>query len=179
MRNPLQQMVLRTYETDSQAIDTRITSRLNVKASPLGGDYGHVRSSGKQNHQGWDLASRPGTPVFAIASGSIEWIRFYTGNVTHDPYGNQVCLRTTIAQPFLEQPLWAFYAHLMTICVQQRQPVREGDVLGFVGSTGNADKTPAHLHFELRTSGARHLPKGLLYRINPGQVLGYSYYRCG
>ena len=178
MRRPLTSMILRTYETDAQFHDARFTSKLNVKASPLGGDFGRVRSSGTQNHQGWDLSAASGAPVFAITDGTIEWTHIYTGNSEGNPYGNQVCLRTNLARHATGQPLWAFYAHLLTITVCPRQAVREGDLIGFVGNSGNAEKTPSHLHFEIRSSGARHLGKGLLYRLNPGEVLGYGYLIC-
>ena len=178
MRTPLQNMILRTYETDARNVDKRFTSRLSRTASPLGGDYGRVRSSGAQNHQGWDLAAAAETQVMAITDGVIEWTHNYTGNPDRDPYGNQVCLRTNLARRGTGQPIWAFYAHLLRLCVHTRQAVREGDIIGFVGNTGNAKTTPTHLHFEIRSNGARHLHKGLLERLNPGEVLGYSYYIC-
>jgi len=178
MTAPLAVMVLRTYETDAQTPDERFTDRLNAKASPLGGDYGRVRSSGTQNHQGWDLTATAGTPVFAITAGKLAWTHIYTGDPKHDPYGNQVCLRTNLTRQGTGQPIWAFYAHLLKISAYTNQEVREGDVIGFVGNTGNAKKTPSHLHFEIRSDGARHLKAGLLYRLNPGEVLGYGYYKC-
>jgi len=178
MRTPLASMVLRTYESDAQVSDKKLTDRLSVKASPLGGDYGRVRSSGTKNHQGWDLTAPAGSPVFAITDGTIEWTHSYTGSPKDDPYGNQVCLRTNLLRKGTGQPMWAFYAHLMIISAFRNQIVREGDVLGFVGNTGNAWKSPSHLHFEIRTSGAHRLQKGLIHRLNPGEVFGYSYYRC-
>jgi murein DD-endopeptidase MepM/ murein hydrolase activator NlpD len=177
MRTPLQLMILRTFETDAQNMDTHLTSRLNPKISPIGGDYGRVRSSGSRNHQGWDLSAPMGTPVFAITDGIVEWTRMWTGN-RNDLYGNQVCLRTNLKRKATGEPIWAFYAHLDKITVRANTEVREGDVIGQVGQTGNAGKTPSHLHFEIRSSGG-HLGKGLLYRLHPGEVLGYSYYKCG
>jgi murein DD-endopeptidase MepM/ murein hydrolase activator NlpD len=178
MKTPLRVMTLRTFETDAQNVDKRFTLRLTAKASPLGGDYGRVRSSGTRNHQGWDLTATAGTPVFAITAGTVEWTHTYTGDPEGDPYGNQVCLRTNLTRKATGQPLWAFYAHLMRNSVHTHQVVHEGDVVGFVGNTGNAEKTPSHLHFEIRCIGSRHLMRGLLYRLNPGEVLGYSYHMC-
>lgn len=178
MKTPLQSMILRTYETDAQTSDRRVTDKLTAKVSPLGGDYGRVRSSGTKNHQGRDLSAALGTPVFAITGGVIEWTHAYRGNPKLDPYGNQVCLRTSLVRQGTGQPIWAFYAHLMKIAVHARQVVAEGDIVGYVGNSGNAERTPSHLHFEIRSSGAHDLHKGLLYRLNPGEVLGYGYYRC-
>jgi murein DD-endopeptidase MepM/ murein hydrolase activator NlpD len=175
MRRPLQVMLLRTFETDAKSTDPRFTSKLNAKRSPLGGDYGPVRSS--HNHQGWDLVASAGTPVFAIADGTVEWVHAFSGRPKNDPYGNQVCVRTNLKRRGTGQPIWAFYAHLLIYFVNPKQVVREGQMLGLIGNSGNAQDTPSHLHFEIRSSGA-HLGQGLLYRLHPGEVLGYQYHAC-
>jgi len=175
MKTPLQHMEIRTFETDARNSEESII-RL-PKTSPVGGDYGRVRAAGLKNHQGWDLVATVGTPVVAISDGIVEWVHLYTGDPDSDPYGNQICLRTAMKRKFTGETIWAFYAHLLISSVHRHQHVSEGQVIGMVGKTGNAIDVPSHLHFEIRTSGER-LGKGLLYRLNPGEILGYHYYAC-
>ncbi len=131
--------------------------------------FGMVRNQGKRAHQGWDLAARVGTPVYAVASGRIRQIR----DDGDDGYGVHVTLEFS----HNGQTLYAFYAHLSGVACAEGQVVLEGDLLGFTGKTGNARNLPAaddHLHFEVRTL---LWPKGGLNgRLDPGDLLGYQYY---
>ena len=68
-------------------------------------------------------------------------------------YGNMVKLRhTTYKYGTLE----TLYAHLSKLCVTQGQQVREGQLIGYSGDTGNC--YGAHLHFEVRWKGQRANP---------------------
>ena len=87
------------------------------------------------SHQGIDLASPKGTPVFSSHSGRVV----YAGNRLSG-YGKTVIIE--------HSPQWStLYAHLETIHVQMGWKIPQGHKLGTVGHTGNAKGS--HLHFEL------------------------------
>lgn len=94
-------------------------------------------------HKGIDYAAPPGTPVRAVADGTVEFVGRQNG------YGNVIFLdhgkgHTTV------------YAHLSSMAVSQGQRVTQGQHLGGVGSTGWA--TGPHLHFEFRVGGVHQDP---------------------
>ncbi len=175
MRPPLDTMKMRTAELDATKSANDVSSRLSHNASPIGGSFGRVRSSGTKPHQGWDLYAEIGTPVYAVGPGVVEFAE------TRGDYGTQICLRldeqpqTPMAfQPLGEQQRYAFYAHLSLCLVKKGQAVLEGDVIALTGNSGNASNTPPHLHFELRTKPRPST--GLAGRVDPGSLLGYGYY---
>jgi peptidoglycan LD-endopeptidase LytH len=110
-----------------------------VSEAPLGAltdTWGAARSGGR-THQGIDIMAPEGTPVMAAADGRL--VRFFDserGGVT-------------IYQFDARERYVFYYAHLSARAnVREGQRVRQGDVIGFVGQTGNA---PApHLHFEIQ-----------------------------
>ncbi len=161
MKNPLVSMKLRAADIDST---------LSMVASPVGGSFGRgVRSSGQRSHQGWDLLAPIGTPVFAVAPGSVVGVR------NQGDYGLQVLIQFSSSK-FPRQDLYAFYAHLSRADVKFGDEVFEGMTIGATGQTGNAGGTTPHLHFEIRTQAWPGT--GLGGRIDPGEILGYQYYSC-
>ena len=107
-------------------------------ATNYSNDYGAPRASTGRGHEGNDIFAAEGTPIVALADGvldrvgwnSIGGYRFWL----YDAYGN------------------AFYhAHLSAFSplALDGARVRAGDVIGFVGHTGDAAGTPPHLHFEV------------------------------
>lgn len=89
-------------------------------------------------HEGNDIYARAGTPVLAVTSGTLYRVG------TRKVPGNRLWLRSSRGDTF-------FYAHLSAFAESARNGarVRAGDVLGFVGDTGDAERTPPHLHFEV------------------------------
>ena len=68
-----------------------------------------------------------------------------------------------------------YYAHLDRIAIHDQQRVKVGDVLGYVGNTGNADGVPSHLHFGVYRWGREPIdPLPLLVgrRFEKGQGVG-------
>lgn len=174
MVNPLQQMLIRTAELDSVVTSKE---KLNFKSSPVGGIFGYVRSLGIQPHQGWDLYAAVGTSIYAISKGKVEYVRD-TGKKF---YGLQVCLHFRpqgYLSAYYPKGLYAFYAHLLQVRVKTGDLVMEGQILGATGTSGNAENTPPHLHFEIRTIPYPPYPSELHWRINPGDILGYQFYTC-
>lgn len=95
-------------------------------------------------HQGIDLASSPGTPVYAANGGKV----IFAGG-SNRGYGNAVVIS--------HGPYLTLYGHLSTVNVSCHQIVGTGQVIGGVGSTGQS--SGPHLHFEIMTSnGGRFDP---------------------
>jgi murein DD-endopeptidase MepM/ murein hydrolase activator NlpD len=89
-------------------------------------------------HHGDDIFAPLGAPLLAVADGTVFSVGW------NDIGGNRLWLRDSRGNQF-------YYAHLSafsTLAVNGAH-VHAGDVLGFVGNTGDAEGTPYHLHFEV------------------------------
>jgi murein DD-endopeptidase MepM/ murein hydrolase activator NlpD len=98
-------------------------------------------------HQGLDISTDKGEPVFATADGTIESAS-YTGD-----YGNLVVIRHGFG-------LTTRYGHMSAFAVKPGQTVKRGAVIGYVGATGRA--TGSHLHYEILANGQLINPLKLL-----------------
>lgn len=92
-------------------------------------------------HSGIDILAPVGTPAQAISEGVIA----FAG--TQGTYGNLVIINHSGG-------LQSRYAQLETIKVAVGQEVKQGDVLGTVGISGQPTSMRSHLHFEIRTSSS-------------------------
>jgi murein DD-endopeptidase MepM/ murein hydrolase activator NlpD len=140
---------------------------MRIRRESPNNTFGMVRNHGTRAHQGWDLAAPIGTPIYAVGDGHIRDLR------DEGDYG----LSITLEFQHAGQTLFAFYAHLSLVLCRTGQHVREGEMLGCTGRTGNARKlsiVDEHLHFEIRMQ--RHPGHHLDGRIDPGELLGYQYY---
>jgi murein DD-endopeptidase MepM/ murein hydrolase activator NlpD len=112
-------------------------------------------------HEAIDIMEPRGTPVHAVVSGSIRKL------FLSKPGGN------TIYQ-FDEMGVYCYYyAHLDGYANGLREGMRieRGDIIGFVGSTGDADARAPHLHFEIHELGPDRLWwKGKAVNPYPGLV---------
>lgn len=100
--------------------------------------------TGKQSfHQGVDLASPSGTPIKASKDGVVTTATY------HDIYGNMVIIDHG-------NGFGTLYAHQTNYVVSSGQRVKQGQVIGYVGSTGWS--TGPHLHFEVRINGQHTNP---------------------
>lgn len=100
-------------------------------------------------HAGLDIAANHGAPIRATADGTIESAG-YAGN-----YGNAVVVRHAFG-------ISTRYGHMSRIAVRAGMPVKRGEVIGYVGSTGRA--TSSHLHYEILHNGQTINPLRLLAR---------------
>ena len=98
-------------------------------------------------HQGLDISTEKGQPVYATADGTVESAS-YTGD-----YGNFIVLKHDFG-------LSTRYGHLSRFNVAPGAKVKRGDVIGFVGSTGRS--TGAHVHYEILANGKLINPLSLL-----------------
>ena len=106
-------------------------------------------------HNAIDLRAAAGTPVYAAEGGTVDQLQTWDGHTTAgmQSYGNM--LRLTHSN-YRGRTLQTRYAHLSRLCVKAGQLVREGDLLGYSGDTGNC--AGAHLHFEVIYNGTRVNP---------------------
>lgn len=105
--------------------------------------FGEVDAFGREGHRGVDIAAPAGTPIVAAHGGTVlisGW---------NDSYGNQVMLDDGAGTS-------TRYAHMTVQAVAAGETVAAGQVIGYVGSTG--DSTGNHLHFELYLQGVRVNP---------------------
>jgi len=111
--------------------------------------FGHVSSIRSGAHTGTDIACPQGTPIKAVASGTVTfagWSGSY-GNLIKVSHGNGV-------------ETW--YAHCTELYGTVGQEVNAGDAIATVGSTGNS--TGNHLHLEVRLNGKALNPQNYLYK---------------
>ena len=113
-----------------------ITSQFGYRTDPFTGEISY--------HSGTDIAAPYGTPVLAAAGGTVT-----VANAT-DPWGGSYGYYVKIQHDGTFDTL---YAHCSSICVTPGQQVQQGEVIGYVGSTGNS--TGNHLHFEVWENGER------------------------
>ena len=115
---------------------------------------GWYYSDGKL-HRAIDLRAAVGTPVYAAEDGTVDWVQTWDGRSTSgdQSYGNLVRIRHA---DYNGGKLQTLYAHLQRVTVKNGQAVREGEVIGYSGNTGNS--TGPHLHFEVRLNGTRCNP---------------------
>ena len=105
---------------------------VGAEAASIRSLFGASRDAGRRHHDGVDIFARRLTPVLAVAAGRAMPRQDALG-------GNTVWLNTPGTS--------YYYAHLDRVAVKEQQPVKVGDVLGYVGNTGNATGMPSHLHF--------------------------------
>jgi len=115
---------------------------------------GWYYSDGKL-HRAIDLRAAVGTPVYAAEDGTVDWVQAWNGHSTSgdQSYGNLVRIRHA---DYNGGKLQTLYAHLKESKVKYGQAVKEGELIGYSGNTGNS--TGPHLHFEVRLSGTRCNP---------------------
>lgn len=104
-------------------------------------DFGYVRYEGARPHEGNDLFDDVGSPLVAVDDGDLRSGLDPTG-------GNVVSLYSNDGVKY-------YYAHLSRFVDGSTSPppprqVRAGDLVGYLGATGNAAGTPPHVHFEVK-----------------------------
>ena len=110
-------------------------------------------------HQAIDLRTQIGTnykrPVYAAEDGTVDQTQDWDGHTKTgmQSYGNMVRIKHS---PYKGMTLQTRYAHLSSYCVKYGQQVKEGDIIGYSGITGNV--FGAHLHFEVILNGKRTNP---------------------
>ncbi|MDX6628268.1 MAG: peptidoglycan LD-endopeptidase LytH [Gaiellales bacterium] len=134
----------------SSAIQQQLTSPGYAFPVAGGAHYGHDFGNFRADtgfHEGSDLFAPAGTPLVAVQSGvlhNVGWNRLGGWRLwVEDEHGN-----------------WFYYAHLSAYSpiAKNDAHVNAGDVIGFLGSTGDAQGGTPHLHFEIHPGGQWAVP---------------------
>ncbi len=122
------------------------TDRAAILSSPYGYRE-HPVSGNRRFHTGIDLRSPEGTPIYAVADGTV------LESERSGDYGNVVLIDHGAG-------LESLYGHASRLLVRAGERVRRGEPIALVGHTGNA--TGDHLHFELRWDRGTVDPRAVL-----------------
>jgi len=105
--------------------------------SPFGARE-HPKSGKDEFHTGMDIAAEPGRPVTATADGIVSFAGWSGGS------GNLVVLAHGLGYS-------TFYGHNRMVAVRIGQKIKRGQIIGYIGSTGNS--TGPHVHYEVWHDG--------------------------
>lgn len=124
-----------------------------LAVTPVSGNitsrYGSREEVRNHTHQGLDIAAKTGTPIKAVADGTIT----YSG--TMGGYGNIIIINHG-------NGIETYYGHCSKLYAKVGTNVTAGETIAAVGSTGNS--TGSHLHFEIRQNGEYVNPQNYLYK---------------
>lgn len=130
----------RAFGGPSAATAAAMLDTAGATYCPIAGHNGFIDSwgfprSGGRSHQGTDMFAAYGTPLVAVADGTVR--RVWSNALG----GLSVDFVTDQGDRF-------YHAHLSAAYVQAGQRLSAGEVLGAVGDSGNARGTPPHLHWQ-------------------------------
>ena len=117
---------------------SRISSEYGWRKNPVSGV--------NKLHAGIDFAAAGGTPIYAAASGYVQVAGWSTGG-----YGNYVIIyhgKMSDGNTYT-----TLYAHMRSVATSAGKYVKQGELIGYVGSTGNS--TGNHLHLEVWKGGSK------------------------
>jgi len=117
---------------------TRISSEYGWRKNPVSGV--------NKLHAGTDFAAAGGTPIYAAASGYVQVAGWSTGG-----YGNYVIIyhgKMSDGNTYT-----TLYAHMRSVATSAGKYVKQGELIGYVGTTGNS--TGNHLHLEVWKGGSK------------------------
>ncbi len=148
----------------ARALFTPLTSMtlrmpvVGIRKHDLSDSWHDPRDGGVRLHKGIDIFAPRGTEIVAVADGIISYIG-------DQPKGGHCLWLTT------ENGASFYYAHLdrWAAGLYEGMEVQAGDLLGYVGKTGNAKYTPAHLHFGVSQNDEMVNPYPLLSKATPIQ----------
>ncbi len=126
----------------------RIASGFGMRIDPV---YGTPKM-----HKGLDFTAPQGTPVYATGDGVVVESGF-----SEDGYGNKVVINHGYGYETL-------YGHMVKVKAKNRQKVKRGEIIGWVGSTGKS--TGPHCHYEVHVNGQEVDPVYFFYNdLTPEQ----------
>ena len=111
--------------------------------------FGAVSSIRSGAHTGTDIAAPSGTPIKAVAAGTVTFA------ARSGSYGNLIKISH-------ENGVETWYGHCSELYATEGQQVEAGEIIAAVGSTGNS--TGPHLHLEIRVNGTAVNPQTYLYK---------------
>ncbi len=149
LKDPVNQVIAR----GTQTIDDYFASTGGRFIWPADGGYFYGSLGSYGGHTGMDIACPLGTTVRASKAGTVTTALNYGWNYG---YGKTVVINHGYGQI-------TRYAHMSNVIVTVGQYVKQGQVIGYSGSTGNS--TGPHLHFEIRIDGAIKAPENYIGKV--------------
>lgn len=134
---------------ESQTVNGIYLACIPVTGGTISSRYGVSESVRDHVHKGLDIAASYGTPIKAVADGTVTYAGSYGG------YGNIVIIDHG-------NGIETYYGHCSKITTSVGNTVSAGDTIAAVGSTGNS--TGNHCHFEIRVNGTQVNPQTYLYK---------------
>jgi len=121
----------------------------------IGSGFGAPRDGGRRKHHGVDIFTKRHTPVIAPSKAYVRRVS------ESDIGGLNIWLHDA------KRDLHLYFAHLQTQDVEENTYVEPGQRIGTVGNTGNARRTPPHLHFGIYARGEGPVdPVNFIKKIN-------------
>ena len=163
--NQLSQQILSTVVTKEP-----VTEKVTVGTKKVSSGASYITGSGQfiwpvpgyrycsrwygGSHKGVDICAAAGTPIYASAAGTVTKSGYNRAGAGTG-YGNSIIINhgngyTTV------------YAHCLSLVVHAGQSVKQGQLIGYVGSTGRSSGN--HCHFEIRRNGAYVSPQTVFNR---------------
>jgi murein DD-endopeptidase MepM/ murein hydrolase activator NlpD len=129
---------------------------VGIRNRDLSDSWHDPRDGGARLHKGIDIFAPKGTEIVAVTDGIVSYIG-------DQPKGGHCLWLTT------ENGSSFYYAHLdrWAAGLYEGMEVQSGDLLGYVGNTGNAKYTPSHLHFGVNQNDEMVNPYPLLTKAAP------------
>ncbi len=136
------------FQPDGRSIK-RTLMKTPIDGARMSSGYGlrrHPVLGYRKMHKGIDFAAPSGTPIYAAGDAIVEKAGWFSS------YGKYVRLRHN-------SKLKTAYAHMSRIKVKAGTRVKQGQVIGYVGTTGRS--TGAHLHYEVLVNGVHKNPRSV------------------
>ncbi|MBU1335553.1 MAG: M23 family metallopeptidase [Devosia sp.] len=155
--------VIDFYDPDGETGKRFLTRRPLEGGGTLRSRFGyriHPIFKSRRLHTGVDLAARTGTPIYAAGDGVIQYYKWQSG------YGNKVEIQHVNGYE-------TAYGHMSRYVdgLSAGSRVRQGQIIGYVGSTGQS--TGPHLHFEIKING--NLVDPLSVKLPKDNILPQQY----
>ena len=149
----VKKVVVKSYAVAARGVNTS-SQKVNLGLSLIRPVSGTVTSRfgarWGRSHKGLDIGAPKGTPIKAAASGTVTVAQYgYSGG-----YGNYVMISHG-------NGIQTLYGHCNSLNVSVGQSVSQGQVIAYVGNTGNSYGN--HLHLEIRVNGVAQNPQNYLY----------------
>ena len=149
----VKKVVVQSYAVAATGMNTS-SQKINLGISlirPVSGTVtSRFGSRWGRSHKGIDIGAPKGTPIKAVASGTVTVAQYgYSGG-----YGNYVMISHG-------NGVQTLYGHCNSLNVSVGEQVSQGQVIAFVGNTGNSFGN--HLHLEIRVNGVAQNPQNYLY----------------
>ena len=163
--NQLSQQILSTVVTKEP-----VTEKVTVGTKKVSSGASYITGSGRfiwpvpgyrncsrwygGSHKGVDICAAAGTPIYASAGGTVTKAGYNRAGAGTG-YGNSIIISHGNGYTTL-------YAHCLSLVVHAGQSVKQGQLIGYVGSTGRSSGN--HCHFEIRRNGSYIAPQNVFNR---------------